>query len=262
MKKFFYYTICMSIAMLLYSCSNDDNIDDTDDIDNSEYYSLIKDIVEPMNMPRPDGSYNYPVYPGMNEWANIKSWEEIEVPEKILKQQSTQAVIQAIWEYPLFINFLSRYMYQGDFDVTIGNTNAYKELILRDDAGKCLLERFILVEPAIQKIDYMPRDLEFILSQDYFLKQLGLNDKITIVKTALEKEKLRDEMEFNPNLVRELTFILIGRTMVSAGYEPFITETLIDDDLAFFLKGDQVMTYRSYIKTVADYAKSFIESHQ
>lgn len=260
MKKFLYYTICISISVLIYACSNDDN-DDT--LDNTEYLNLIKDIIEPMNMPRPAGSYDYPVRPGMDEWADFKTGEEMgkasEVPENILKQQSTQAVIQAVWEYPLFINFLSRFFYQGDFDASIARTNAYKELIQRDDAGKCLLERLILVEPAIQGLDYMPRGLEFILSQDCFLKQLGLNDKIIIVKTALEKEKLRDELEYNPSVVRELTYIAIGRTMVSAGYEPFITETQTDDDLAFFLKGNNVLGYDKSIETVSNYAKMFID---
>jgi hypothetical protein len=79
-------------------------------------YSAVpkyKALLECMNMPRPADSYNYPVWLGMEEWAQFKTGQEMtdacQVPEDILKTMSTQAVIQVIWEYPFLTGLLHRF---------------------------------------------------------------------------------------------------------------------------------------------------------
>jgi hypothetical protein len=133
-----------------------------------DYEELIQARLD-SEMPRPDDSYNYPVYPGMPEWSEFKTTEEmvaaIQVPENILKKMSTQAVIQAIWEYPLWFDVLCRLQYQLDFDGEFSNNNAYKELIKRADAGTSLLERLNSINLVITK-----RDTNLKLLKYLFLK--------------------------------------------------------------------------------------------
>lgn len=82
---------------------------------NEGYLELIKDKLDCMNMPRPEGSFDYYLYPGMKEWSLFKYTSHMfttsQIPESLLKDMSTQAVIQAIWEYPFFfLNYLLYWM--------------------------------------------------------------------------------------------------------------------------------------------------------
>ena len=153
----------IAIISLLSSCNGaiNPNPDDTEEPDTEEiqndlendpaYKSYIQDILDCMRMPRPKDSYNYPVYPGMAEWANFKTGAEMheacQVPDDILKTMSTQAVLQAIWEYPLLSGVIHRYQYQLDFNSFASTNNAYNELISRTDAGMDLLERLLVLDP-------------------------------------------------------------------------------------------------------------------
>jgi len=99
------------------------------------YEELILPQLQSMNMPRPTDSWNYPVYPGMDEWAKFESSQEMvdacQVPEKRLKKMSTQAVIQALWEYPFFTEPLHRYLYQKDFESLFLQNNAYNYYFIK-----------------------------------------------------------------------------------------------------------------------------------
>jgi hypothetical protein len=203
------------------------------------YEEFILPKLESMNMARPADSWNYPVYPGMAEWSQFKTVQEMidacQVPEKILKNMSTQAVIQAIWEYPFLIEPLHRFTYQADFDGTFLTNNAYKELTKRADAGKSLLNRLVLVKHFIPEAIDMPYALELLSSQTVFLSQLNDKEKKTIIEISLKNDSLRQhEAEFS-NILRGVTSLLMGRTMLNAGYLPFIEEADNNEQLETFL---------------------------
>lgn len=104
MKKFYFFIILLP---LLFSCNNEDNnFNSFPELNNEQYSYYVAEALDAMNMPRPEGSYNYPCLPGMPSWEKLKSGEEMDlachVPDDILKKQTTQAVIQAMWEHPNF----------------------------------------------------------------------------------------------------------------------------------------------------------------
>lgn len=130
-------TLLLFVLLAFVACKPD--VDEPED--ECKYMEQITNILEIMNMPRPADSYNYPVYRGMPEWADMTREERIEkmqVPVERLKKMSTQAVIQAIYEHPSFDSFLSYSSfrwYQIEFESCFNENNAYLELIQRTDAG-------------------------------------------------------------------------------------------------------------------------------
>lgn len=97
----------MTLLPLFFSCNNEeDNFNSFQELDNEQYSYYVAEVLDAMNMPRPEGSYNYPCLPGMPSWKELNSGEEMNmachVPDDVLNNQTTQAVIQAMWEHPKF----------------------------------------------------------------------------------------------------------------------------------------------------------------
>ena len=86
MKRIHMSTICISccIVIILTSCQNSE-----------PSYT----ITEP---------YQYPVVPGTEEWDEFKSLQEMidasQIPEDILKNMTTKALVESVINYPLAIN--------------------------------------------------------------------------------------------------------------------------------------------------------------
>jgi len=225
--------LLMSV-MISFSCSND-KLSQPKTKNNAEYELYIKDALEVMGMPRPADSYNYPCLPGMEEWKVFQSSKEMtdacQVPVDILKAQSTQAVIQDLWEYPFFNSWgnesSSCYSFQDHILNIVKGLNAYTELNSRKDAAQCLLDRY-KVMPVNLSLSSYRNAYELLFSQPQFIEQLSKEEKIALIKEALgknvemeEKAKVGDWSYF-PNAAHSCTCFLISRIMQNVNYEPFI----------------------------------------
>lgn len=266
------------VSVLLFSCDHkaeDINIPPIEEPKEPEdsdfaYKQYIISILNCMNMPRPKDSYNYPVYPGMPEWADLKSNKEMlevsQVPVEILKTMSTQAVIQAIWEYQDLIFIVHRYQYQADFEQTFSQNNAYTELCSRTDAGQCLLTRLVLLNPVHSNIivRWTCQSFEIIVSQPVFLSQLGEDEKKLIIKTTLKNDDLRQKMDPSRKVSnRNTAWLLIGKTMLNANYIPFIKEVEGNELLQSFFKAYsyvsfEVLHYDTIPLLIGKYAEDFL----
>lgn len=208
----------------------------------SQYKELIQSRLECMNMSRPSDSYNYPVYPGMKEWVNFTTGQQMldacQIPINILEKMSTQAVIQAIWEHPLLFDVLHRYEFQEDFEAMFSQNNAYKELVRRKDAETSLLTRLKLVNPLTQDVVPESQSLELLISQTSFLVQLNNDQKKEIIDIAFKNDDLRqNDAELTNSPYRAITWLLIGRTLVAADYIPFVEAIDKNNQLKYFLDG-------------------------
>lgn len=211
------------------------------------YEALIRESLDYMNMPRPADSYNYPVYPGMKEWEDLTTSqamvEACQIPQNTLHEMSTQAVIQAIWEYPFLSEVFHRFAYQTDFEAIFLKNNAYMELIEREDAGTALFERLVLVNPLTPAPKFESQALEILISQTAFLSQLNDDTKRKIVETAFKNDDLRqsyfngDKSSFTYYISAAVTCLLVGMTMVAADYLPFVEAVNNNDELKFFIIG-------------------------
>jgi hypothetical protein len=196
---------------------------------------------------RPADAYDYPVVPGMAEWAALQTGQEMrdacQIPVEVLKQLSTQAVIQAIWEHPLTLDVLHRAQYQSDFESFFSSNNACRELSERRDAADCLLERLRRLVPD-PEFRYQPHILELIISQPAFLSRLSKEQKKALIVSTFETDSLRHiNSETGRTLARDVSWLLVGRTLASLSYRPFTEDAKRNDALQSFLDGDRSDSY-------------------
>jgi hypothetical protein len=230
------------------------------------YESSIQPKLLCMNMPRPTDSYNYPIYPGTKEWADLKTGQEMldacQIPVTILKKMTTQAVIQAIWEHPLLLEVLNRYQYQMDFESIFFQNNAYKELSERTDAGVSLLNRLELCDYLIPNAEKEPKVLEILMSQTLFLSQLNQDELKTLIEITLKNDELRQEdASLTNDSFRATAWLLIGRILFVAGYEPIIAEMENNEQIRLFLWSDTYCyldaVYGNIPQIIIDYARNY-----
>lgn len=237
---------------------------------NELFEDMIKDKLDCMNMSRPEGSFNYYIYPGMPEWSVFKAtWQmssTSQIPVELLKRMSTQAVIQSIWEYPFFEEIAFRAdHYDSDFNIVLSSGNSYLELKSRVDAVRCLLERYRLVH-SIAKAIWFPKAFEILISRNELLSQLSYQEKMEMVKLAFDKDQIRqDNPAYAKSLTREISWYLIGRAMQSAEYTPFMKELAEKENLRLFLSTSYISRFESdrvqserMLNSIISFGKQFI----
>lgn len=237
--------IVVSIGFL--SCSKEE-LPNFDPHPNPNYEFYIYDALISMNMSRPKDSYNYPYLPKMEEWASFHTTQAMidacQIPWNVLRVQSTQAVIQGIWEFPFFSETAFRPRHsQMDFDNIMLQLNVYQELITRDDACKCLYERYLLMPSFVEDCYFYSKAFEILLSQSVFLDQLSYDEKIEIVKEVFKKDEFRQQSEIAGSATREIAWFLIGRVMQNANFASFMTITKESETMREFLKTSKLVVY-------------------
>ena len=246
MKPFYYFFI----ALFAVSCNGELDSEPCDAISAPAPCEAILKRLECMNMPRPKDSYNYPLCPGMDEWADLHTsvamGEACSVPECLLKKMSTQAVIQAIWERPVG-DINERFGLGGLPDYWSAKNwapfSTCLELENRKDAGKALLERLILVNPIPQYAGgHESQALEWLFAQSVFISQLNKTQQRKVVEICLKNDELRQKSplweEYSMfRWLRTTAFVLMGRTMLAADYSPFVKAVNENEELKFFIDG-------------------------
>ena len=223
-----------------------------------------------MNMPRPADSYNFTICPGTEEWVVRTPAEAYQIPDCVLKKMSTQAVIQAVLEWPHNLSHALYNVTYGDeysfeTDAWILGLNSRTELLKRKDAGKALLERLSLMEPVTF---YQSQWLEWLFGHSVFLSRLNNNQKRQTVEICLKNDDLRLRDTIYSNIFRSTTFVLIGRTMLADNYAPIMRGMKNDEELRFFIDGSKIKDgrkiYYSYfindslIQWIIELAKNYI----
>lgn len=126
--------------------------------------------------------YEYPIVPGMDEWADFKTLDEMiaacQIPDKVLSRMSTDALVETVVNYPLAINMFAYSNYQSGFDSVMNYCNGFQELYNRTDS--------------LQKMEkYLNNQSEKNTdSEVYKLKNL-------IANTIMSNLVLRDELKSN-----------------------------------------------------------------
>ncbi|MGN0481622.1 MAG: hypothetical protein ACI4EV_08630 [Lachnospiraceae bacterium] len=94
--------------------------------------------------------YQYPIYPGTDEWASYDDVREknklLQLPEEVLSS-TTSDLVKIVMEYPYLSDIFVFNSYRGGFNAVVNGFNGLKELIGREDAAKELLAYY-------EKIDF------------------------------------------------------------------------------------------------------------
>ncbi|WP_326906524.1 hypothetical protein [Sedimentibacter sp. MB31-C6] len=82
--------------------------------------------------------YQYPIVPGMTEWSDLKSLQEkikaCQIPDDILLNMTTEALVETVIHYPLFINAFAHDTPQMGLREVKKYCNGLQELYTRDAA--------------------------------------------------------------------------------------------------------------------------------
>jgi hypothetical protein len=197
-----------------------------------DYKKKLRYIRECMLTDYPADAYRYPLYPGMKEWAELKSWKAMEdacqVPADTVKKMSTQALVQALWEHPLLTVMIDMpFQYQSNFNAAFFQNNAYGELCARPDAASSLTERLKTVTPLMAKFVYGLDLMDILLAQEVFISQLDTEERITVIRYALKKDQLKRQAETErtePFFHMPFMCMMLGRILLNADYRPFVEE--------------------------------------
>ncbi|MBP3519670.1 MAG: hypothetical protein J6K31_15040 [Parabacteroides sp.] len=265
MKKIILLSI--SILIGLFSCNSEDEwLNSFQTLDDEQYAFYVADALEAMNMPRPVGSYNYPCLPGMLAWKDLKSSEEMKrvlrIPKKILKKQSTQAVIQALWElpdFPMYYYLSSSTYLQNIVEQFFFNDETYQELTKRSDAGACLAERYYRMNITKTRHAFYNNSLQLLLSQHIFLDQLSSREKKQLAKEMMSRiEVIRKVLkaESEKPIMSELPiYFCLVRIMANSKYTPMLAWMEEDEDASNFENGGDTL----FIETDSHFPAKILE---
>lgn len=151
--------------------------------------------------------YQFPLKPGMEEWAELKNVHEkyvaTQIPVEILEKMPTEELVETCLTYPLLVNIFLFNSQEEGFDQLRKNFNGFQELLTRDDAGKKLMKRYYSYDPIemherIQKkssnVSILSAVvLEIFLSQEKIIQNLSSKEKYQLAEIALEKFETKQQ---------------------------------------------------------------------
>jgi hypothetical protein len=146
-------------------------------------------------------AWNYSVKPGMEEWQQFKSVDEMykscQIPDNIIKIIDTESLVDICFNFPAPPIYPFFNTPQEGFNSFYSNFNGIRELFNRKDAGHYLLIKYT----AISLSDFSPlwelhrqgqfvshyKFVESILSQPQIIQSLDAKERKQLLKEALRK---------------------------------------------------------------------------
>lgn len=136
-----------------------------------------------------------------DEWRSVENrmerGEKLQLSESMLEHMSTDALIEAVLDYPFFSDIYFFDNIQDGFKSMFSSFNGVQELAKRDDAGTVLLGRYC-AEAVPENVlpdfaEYHLIGLEILLSQDFIIDKLTSDEKELLVKEAATKYRLKSD---------------------------------------------------------------------
>jgi hypothetical protein len=211
--------------------------------------------------PKPLDAWVFPVKPGTKEWLDLLTSEArlkaSQIPVDILKEMSTDALIQSWLDFPLNIDVFLTNNPNYAIDFYIKNFNGLEELVKRPNGALRILNRYEKMDPncALVYNDTGQYSLSFpiielLLSQNVVLEKLSHNEKKEIVREALVKYELKrrhSNIFGDPNGSYSLLVCL--QVMVQSEYLPILSE--LEDS-----RSDQLLNFHNSGILIASSYKS------
>jgi hypothetical protein len=178
-----------------------------------------------------------------------------QVPEPILRDMSTEGLIETCLNYPLIGDMGMYNSWQQGFDRVAARFNGLQELLQRPDVGTKLLAHYRQMEPAgirekgtsLQKGRYAMtfQYVETLLAQEAVLSSMTAAERRSLLAECLGKVRAKQEPDYNVVNVA-YTVRVMGRILVMDAPDSLELGDQTERELAYFLgKGsfvnDQVM---------------------
>lgn len=178
-----------------------------------------------------DEPYAFPYEPGTQEWDDLGSYTNrlaaSQIPQDILLQLNTTALLQTILEYPFLGDITAFNTYNETFDMMKFKFNAVDELLRREDCYDAAYE--IYQSQSMNINEHNALDLtqitfiEVLLSRDELLSTLSETQKeqLEALKTAKYEQKLQYPEIYGVTLYTP--YMLDGFLPVDDETAPYVT---------------------------------------
>lgn len=151
-------------------------------------------------------NFEYPLRPEMEEWGKLNHGERVsalQIPESILKDMSTEELVETVLDYPCSLDMFFFNTYQGGFESLKNSFNGIRELFSREDAGRHLLnvykeqklEDFLKITSDDEKFE-KSRWLDFLetmLAQPEIMSSFSNDEKSELIRFINQNEAFRKE---------------------------------------------------------------------
>jgi hypothetical protein len=217
--------------------------------------------------------YTFPVVPGMIEWKQLKSHQEMvdvcQIPARILEQMCTAGLVDTYYDYPiLFTIFAFNNIEEGVTQIAT-EFNGFGEVLTREDCATKFLLKYEPISPAdidsswtsIERGNFKQLFMlmEVTLSYDPICSKYTETERKRLIRIALEKLELKEKYGYSgPSLITNI--YLIGNLLQKEGYTPFLDFLEARVDLRSFLAGNlNNLQYVGDGHMIKSFAKSFLD---
>ena len=169
-------------------------------------------------------TWDYPVKPDMEEWMQLKTFEEMyqacQIPDEIIKRLDTESLVQICFDFPFFkVLFLYNSLQDG-FNSFYKSFNGIHELLDRKDAGYFMLKKYA----SMSVVDFNPlwslgdqggyiykyKYFETLLAQPQVVESLGRNGRKNLLEESIKKFDMKLS---NMDLFGGSSLVMIGWVM-------------------------------------------------
>lgn len=216
------------------------------------YYQLIALLIFSSALMAENGTdvYIFPLRPGMPEWKNLQTHDEmlsvLQIPENILSNMSTPALVETCLNYPLFIDFYAIDDFQISIEQIIFDFNGIGELLKRQDSGEELIKKYAAMSPdaldskweIIQQGRYVLEfvKIEILLAQDAVLTGLKKDKLDILLNEALFKHEAMVQNPAYGNLIFRANAYLMGKIMMSVDFDSLDKKSRQNENFNKFLR--------------------------
>ncbi len=148
--------------------------------------------------------YDYPIKPGMSEWAEFQTGQEMldacQIPVEVLSKLTTEALVETCVNYPLAINYSASNNERDAISFMIESFNGLKELSNRKDGASALVKKykdmtfsknFVTKNNNGGASSFLFGYLELLLADDLFVNNLSKMEYDELKTVSLEKYELK-----------------------------------------------------------------------
>lgn len=137
------------------------------------------------------------------EWvtnqSRIERGEMVQLPDTLLQNMSTDALIEAVLEYPFFIDVYCFNDTQTGMDIMYDTFNGLRELAARTDAAQALLQKYesepVLMTASADADTFRLTSMEILLAQDYIAEKMTAEESARLYELCTEKYAQKQESE-------------------------------------------------------------------
>jgi len=230
-------------------------------------------LAVPLMVQGDSGAYKFPIKGGTPEWKALTTHHQIvealQIPEDILKNMATKALVRTCLSYPLYPDMWAYNSLQEGFERVTAGFNGLQELLKRKDAGTELVREYKMMDPTgfdqdwtlLEKGKFTAkfRNIEILLAQDAILTNLRRGDRLYLLAEAIRKfESMLQYSEIYGILNVETNTLLMGRIMIKENYDTFNQRVSGNEKLDRFLKKAALLDIES-IKEIVSCAKQYLD---